>query len=127
MNKVRNVERAGASYALIGDSKIEDSEVFIMSDDGSGHSVNIPSFFIRKMTADAIKAAYKNKERVIIRINIETGQPDETADVTLWYSTPFDLNISQLEGLRANIPPFDTRIKFMLKLRSKSCSFCTAA
>ena len=96
-----------------------------MSDDGSGHSVNIPSFLIRKNTADAFRTSYENSERVIIRINIETGEPDKTADVTLWYSTPLDLTTEQLEGLRENIPPFDDRIKFLLKLRSKSCINCS--
>ena len=46
VTKVRNVEKAGANIALIGDNKEEQSEVYIMSDDGSGHSINIPSFFI---------------------------------------------------------------------------------
>lgn len=73
VTKVRNVERAGANIALIGDSKVENSEVFIMSDDGSGHSVNIASFLIRKSTADAFKTAYASNERIIIKINIETG------------------------------------------------------
>ena len=48
VTKVRNVEKAGANIALIGDNKEEDSEVFIMSDDGSGHSINIPSFLLDK-------------------------------------------------------------------------------
>ena len=47
VTKVRNVEKVGANVALIGDSKSEDSNIFIMSDDGSGHSINIPSFLIR--------------------------------------------------------------------------------
>lgn len=48
VTKVRNVEKAGANVALVGDTVEENSEVFIMSDDGSGHSINIPSFFINK-------------------------------------------------------------------------------
>ena len=55
MTKVRNVEKVGANVALIGDSKMEDSNIFIMSDDGSGHSINIPSFLLRSETADAFK------------------------------------------------------------------------
>ena len=47
VTKVRNVEKVGANVALIGDSKREDSNIFIMSDDGSGHSINIPSFLLR--------------------------------------------------------------------------------
>ena len=53
VTKVRNVEKAGANVALIGDNKAESSEVFIMSDDGSGHSINIPSYLIRKDTFEA--------------------------------------------------------------------------
>ena len=125
VTKVRNVERAGANVALIGDNKVEDSEVFIMSDDGSGHSVNIPSFLIRKSTADAFKKAYDDSKRIIVRVNIETGKADETADVTLWYSTPFDLTVTQLEGLRDTIPAFDSRIHFQTKIRSKPCLVCS--
>ena len=76
VTKVRNVERAGANVALIGDNKVENSEVFIMSDDGSGHSVNIPSFLIRKVTSDGIFEAYKKEERIILRVEIEAGQKD---------------------------------------------------
>ena len=48
VTKVRNVEKTGANVALIGDTKSENSEIYIMSDDGSGHTIEIPSFFIRK-------------------------------------------------------------------------------
>jgi hypothetical protein len=41
--------------ALISDDKAEDSENLIMSDDGTGNTVNIPSFMINKKDADAIK------------------------------------------------------------------------
>ena len=47
VTKVRNVEKAGANVALIADRKQENSNIFIMSDDGSGHSINIPSFLLR--------------------------------------------------------------------------------
>ena len=66
VEKVRNVEKAGANVALIGDTVIEDSEVFIMSDDGSGHSINIPSFFINKKTSDAFEESYANGDHIII-------------------------------------------------------------
>ena len=48
VTKVRNIERQGVKLAIIGDARDEDSENLIMSDDGTGHSINIPSFIIRK-------------------------------------------------------------------------------
>ena len=100
VTKVRNVEKVGANVALIGDSKSEDSNIFIMSDDGSGHSINIPSFLIRQETANAFKKSYLAGDRIIIKVLIETEKSDDgTADIDLWFSTPFDLTTKQLEGL----------------------------
>ena len=122
--KVRNVEKVGGSVALIGDTKTENSEIYIMSDDGSGHSVNIPSFFVRKSAGDAFKAAYESGSRIVIKITIETGKLGQTAQVDLWYSTPFDLTLDQLKALETTIPQFGESIKFLLKLRSKPCISC---
>ena len=57
VSKVRNIERQGVKLAIITDNLEEDSENLIMSDDGTGHSINIPSFIIRKKESDLIKAA----------------------------------------------------------------------
>lgn len=55
--KVRNLEKLGLKLAVIADTQEEDSENLIMSDDGTGHSITIPSFIIRKKDADIMKAA----------------------------------------------------------------------
>ena len=73
VTKVRNVEKAGANIALIGDNKLENSEVFIMSDDGSGHSINIPSFLIDKRTSDAFEESYSHGDHIIIQVKIRTA------------------------------------------------------
>lgn len=125
MTKVRNVEKAGANVALIGDTKDEVSEVYVMSDDGSGHSINIPSFFLRKKTADAFRTSYENGDNIIIKVKIETAQSDKNTAVDLWLSTPFDLSLTALEGLRDYIPRFeDEKLEFHVRVRSKQCLFC---
>jgi hypothetical protein len=55
VTKVRNIENIGVKLAIIADDKEEDTESLVMADDGTGHSVNIPSFIIRKADADKIK------------------------------------------------------------------------
>lgn len=59
VSKVRNIERQGVKLAIINDNLEEDSENLIMSDDGTGHSINIPSFIIKKRESDQIKAALR--------------------------------------------------------------------
>ena len=51
VKKVRNIEKLGVKLAIIADNKVENSEELIMSDDGTGQSISIPSFIIRKQDA----------------------------------------------------------------------------
>ena len=55
VTKIRNIEKLGVKLAIICDNRPEYSENVIMGDDGSGNSVNIPSFIIRKKDCDYIK------------------------------------------------------------------------
>jgi hypothetical protein len=55
VTKVRNLEKLGVKLAIIADSEEEKSENLIMADDGSGKSINIPSFIIRKNDGEKLK------------------------------------------------------------------------
>lgn len=46
VEKVRNIEEAGAGVAIIIDNKKEDISKIVMSDDGSGAGLRIPSMLI---------------------------------------------------------------------------------
>jgi hypothetical protein len=46
VEKVRNVEEAGAGLAVIVDNKVENITRIVMSDDGSGAGLRIPSMLI---------------------------------------------------------------------------------
>ena len=54
--KVRNAEAVGAAAVFIIDNKLEDNENIVMSDDGVGHSISIPSFLLRRDAGQSIKA-----------------------------------------------------------------------
>ena len=55
VTKVRNIEKLGVKMAIIADDRLEHSEDLIMADDGSGHSINIPSFIIRNGDGNTLK------------------------------------------------------------------------
>lgn len=52
---MRNTEKLGVKLAIIADDSVENTESLIMTDDGTGHSINIPSFIISKRNADTLK------------------------------------------------------------------------
>ena len=60
VTKVRNIEKLGIKLAVVADNQEEESENLIMTDDGSGHSIGIPSFIVRKKDADVFKQTFKN-------------------------------------------------------------------
>ena len=64
-----------------------------MTDDGSGHNINIPAFFIRYEDREAIKVMLLRQSHVMLRISIETEMTnDGVADVVLWFSTIHELS-----------------------------------
>lgn len=92
VTKARNIERAGVHLAIVGDNQRENSESIIMGDDGTGSSVNIPSFLIRKRDADKIKEqlASKNASSVYIKAQLDMAHPDNRVEYEFWYSTVLD-------------------------------------
>ena len=55
MTKVRNIEKAGGSLAVIIDDENEDVKHVIMSDDGTGTGIRIPAMIIGKKDGQILK------------------------------------------------------------------------
>jgi len=55
VTKVRNIEKAGGSLAVIIDDSNNDIRDIIMSDDGTGAGIRIPSMLISKKDGEKLK------------------------------------------------------------------------
>ena len=54
--KAKNIQKFGGIMALVADNKeFEDPEKLLMSDDGTGKSIKIPTFLIAKNDSVKIK------------------------------------------------------------------------
>jgi ribosomal protein S4 len=69
-----------------------------MSDDGTGHSINIPSFIVKKKDADKIKKFLtgKDQQKVYIKAALEMVHPDNRVEYEFWYSTILDIDFDKL-------------------------------
>lgn len=87
--------------AIIVDNQDEHSEELVMADDGSGHSIHIPSFIIRKSSGEAIKQTLSGSEglSVYIKGELHIARPDNRVEYDLWYSSILDMDYSQLNDL----------------------------
>lgn len=63
-----------------------------MSDDGTGSSVNIPSFLLNKRDCDLIKETIVNKPdaSIYVRAELDIVHPDNRVEYEYWYSTVLD-------------------------------------
>ena len=48
VTKARNIARQGGSMAIVIDSRVENSTLVVMSDDGTGAGIRIPSVLMAK-------------------------------------------------------------------------------
>ena len=122
--KVRNVEQTGMKMTVIADNKEEDTENLIMADDGSGHSINIPSFIIPKKDADKIKEAL-TKTSIYIKAECEMVHPDNRVEYELWYSTILDLNPMLLDSMNKYQNLLSSNALFTPRILSYSCDYCS--
>jgi hypothetical protein len=127
VTKARNIERAGVHLAIIIDNQREDSENIIMSDDGTGSSINIPSFIIRKHDGDLIKEqlANVNSSSVYIKAQLDMAHPDNRVEYEFWYSTVIDTEPWLVYDLSLYQKALGRNAQFTPRILTYSCKGCT--
>ncbi len=125
VTKVRNIEKLGVKMAIIVDDKEENSEFLIMADDGSGHSINIPSYIVRKKEGDIIKQYAKKEDgAVYVKAELEIAHPDNRVEYELWYSSSLDLNFDLVRDLQAYQGALSKEALFTPRIFTYSCKYC---
>lgn len=89
------MEKAGASLAvIIDDNNKEDIKNVIMSDDGTGTGIRIPSMIISKKDGDKlIRFMRVNEElgkKAALTAEFVMENPDNTVEWSLWYTSISD-------------------------------------
>ena len=108
--------------AIIADEKEEHSEDLIMADDGSGLSISIPSFLIRKNDGDKIKEAWRNAvSSVYLKGDIEMANPDNRGEYELWYSSILDIDQRTIYDLGSHERAFGAAALFTPRILTYTC------
>ena len=127
VTKVRNIEKLGVKLAIIVDDREEYSENLIMADDGTGHSINIPSFMVRKRDGNIIKDVVINNKakKVYLKAELEIVHPDNRVEYELWFSSILDLDYMQLRELALYQFALGKEALFTPRILTYSCQDCT--
>jgi len=95
VTKVRYMEQAGAGVGIVVDSSEEEIQRTVMSDDGSGAGIRIPSMLISK--SDGIKlikflenAQEEELSQMAIQTYFDISKPDNRVEYDIWFSSSND-------------------------------------
>jgi hypothetical protein len=93
VTKVRNMEDVGVAVGIVVDNnEEEDINNIIMSDDGSGAGIRIPSMLISKSDGDKLldflkTATATELEQVNVVVSFDMSRPDNRVEYDFWYSS----------------------------------------
>jgi hypothetical protein len=149
--KALHAQKVGAIMLLVVDNKRNESpDHVIMSDDGRGQAVKIPTFLISWQSGQVIKEAIKRdtEERkrhdeeggqsektrghpVIIQANVNLGLSGgkrlDRVEVDLWYANIYEIFDSHLDlpALALMHEIFGGNVTFRPRAVITSCTFCS--
>jgi hypothetical protein len=92
VTKVRNMEEAGAAVGIVVDSSNEKIEDVVMSDDGTGAGIRMPSMLISKKDGQTLidflqTASEDDLNQIAINAMFGMGRPDNRVEYDIWYSS----------------------------------------
>lgn len=92
VTKVRNMEEAGVAVAIIVDDQSENVDDIVMSDDGTGAGVRIPSLLVSKTDGkkliDFLKSASEIElKQISLVADFDIRRPDNRVEYDFWYSS----------------------------------------
>ena len=130
VQKVRNMENLGVAVAIIIDNRPEMIDEILMSDDGTGGGIRIPSMLIGTNDGDKLVNWYKqasDDEREQMVIMCEFVMPEhDIVDLDFWFTSSSDRAIDFLEDFTS----VETHLGSLLNFRPRyvfwECTNCDA-
>jgi hypothetical protein len=99
VTKAKNIEKMGGIMAIIVDNIEERSNLILMVDDGRGHNLHTPAYFISKKDGDLIKFSLSNSDDgVMVKASLDITNKDNTVVYELFYASPFDFIDWDIKG-----------------------------
>ena len=131
VTKVRNIEKAGGSLAVIIDDKdFEDARNVIMSDDGTGAGIRIPSMLISKSDGEILKnflihSPKSLTEKASLSAEFLILHPDDRPEFYFWYTSSNDKGLDFLKYFGEEMELFkEGEVYFAPKIVTYSCRQC---
>lgn len=131
VKKVRNLEAIGVSVAIIIDSQSDDVDTLVMSDDGTGGGIRIPSMIIGKTEGrkllDFLKRASKEElEQTAIMAQFVMEKPDDRVEYDIWFTSSNDRALDFISDFKEYDQKFGDKVLMQPHYVFWQCPNCEA-
>ncbi len=128
VQKVRNMENIGVAVSIIIDNRPEMIDEILMSDDGTGGGIRIPSMLIGTKDGDKILNWMKNaskSELASLVVMCEFVIPEhDIVDIDFWFTSSSDRAIDFLEDFRKIEKQLGDKMNFKPRYVFWECTNC---
>ena len=130
VTKVRNMEDAGAAVGIVIDDKVsEDIKDVVMSDDGTGAGIRMPSMLIGKkegqILIDFIKSASKDElNQFSMMVSFDLSRPDNRVEYDIWYSSSSDRVLDFIQDFSKVDKKFGDKVLMAPHFKFWTCKDC---
>lgn len=129
VKKVRNMENIGVAVAIIIDDSEEDIDGVIMSDDGTGGGIRIPSMLIgktdgRKLIDYLKRASEEEIDQTAIMAQFIMEKPDDRVEYDLWFTSSNDRALDFVADFKEYDRKFDDKVLMTPRYVFWKCTFC---
>jgi hypothetical protein len=94
-----------------------------MADDGTGHSISIPSFIIGKKESALLKQFLN--QTIYLKAELEMVHPDNRVEYEFWYSTILDIEYWRLYDIALYQRALNDNALFTPRIFTYSCKHCS--
>ena len=130
VQKVRNMENIGVAVSIIIDNRAEMIDEILMSDDGTGGGIRIPSMLIGQNDGDKLLNWYKSasqEEKDSMIFMCEFVIPEhKIVDIDFWFTSSSDRAIDFLEDFTKMEKHLGKHINFNPRYVFWECTNCDA-
>ncbi len=128
VQKVRNMENIGVAVSIIIDNRPEMIDEILMSDDGTGGGIRIPSMLIGTKDGDKILNWMKNASKTELSqlvVMCEFVIPEhDIVDIDFWFTSSSDRAIDFLEDFRKIEKQLGAKMNFKPRYVFWECTNC---
>lgn len=127
--KVKNMEDAGVAVGIVVDNTDENINDIVMSDDGTGAGLRIPSLLVSKKDGQKLIDWLKNAtteelEQVMVLADFKMKAPDNRVEYDIWYSSSIDLALDFIQDFMKLDREFGKKVLMAPRFVFWECQDC---